>query len=88
MASWNGKSNNPKGKPKGTLNRATIDFKLGVNKLIEYATPQMTEWLMDIPDPAKRLEMIYKFAQFGYPLLARTEMVGKDGGDIKISWEK
>lgn len=67
------------GRPKGMQNRATIEFREGVNKLIETATPKLVEWLEEIDDPNKRLDMVYKFAQFGYPLLARTEHTSPDG---------
>lgn len=77
-----GKSGNPKGKKAGQQNKATLEFKEAVNKLIDYATPQMVEWLELVAqeDPSKALDHIYKFAQFGYPLLARTEQTGPDGG--------
>lgn len=66
---------------KGIPNRATIEFKEAVTNLINYATPQMVDWLASVEDPSKRLEHIYKFAQFGYPLLARTDVqtLDKDG---------
>lgn len=64
------------GRPKGSANQATIEFKDAVNKLIDYATPQMVSWLSEIEDPSKRLDHIYKFAQFGYPLLSRQTQAG------------
>lgn len=74
-----------KGRPKGKPNAATVEFKEAVKHLIEYATPQMTEWLSVVAqeDPSRALEHIFKFAQFGYPLLARSEHTGPDGKDIK-----
>lgn len=71
-----GQTNNKAGRPPGTLNKTTIEFKQAINNLIEYATPEMTQWLKCVAfsDPYKALEMVYKFAQFGYPLLARTEV--------------
>ena len=78
------------GRPKGAVNKTTLEFKEAVNKLIEFATPQMIDWLERIAEdnPDKALDHVYKFAQFGYPLLARTEIdqknrhVDKDGNDI------
>ena len=75
---------NPAGKPKGTQNRTTVEFKSAVKHLIDFATPQMVGWLEKIAQesPEKALEMVYKFAQFGYPLLARSEI--KHEGDQKL----
>lgn len=67
---------NPKGRKRGTPNKATIEFKEAVTNLINYATPQMTKWLSHVAseDPSKALDHVYKFAQFGFPLLARTDV--------------
>ena len=73
---------NLNGRPKGVQNKATVEFKEAVTNMISYATPQMVKWLEKIAkkNPEKALEMVYKFAQFGYPLLARTEKTGPGGG--------
>ena len=75
------------GRPKGVPNKSTIEFKLAVTKLIEYATPQMVSWLEAVAaeDPSKALDHLYKFAQFGYPLLARTDTVlsGPNGSPVE-----
>ena len=57
-----------------------------VNKLIDYATPEMVDWLQLVAqeDPSKALDHVYKFAQFGYPLLSRSQLTGKDDGPIEI----
>jgi hypothetical protein len=69
------KPRNPAGRHKGKPNRVTVEFKEAVNNLISFATPQMVDWLTVVAaeDPNKALEHVYKFAQFGYPLLARTD---------------
>lgn len=75
MAQSKRKSANPSGRPKGTPNKSTIEFKEAVNNLINSATPEMVKWLEHVAeeDPSKALEHVYKFAQFGYPLLSRSE---------------
>lgn len=93
MGQKKGQTGNPNGRPKGIQNRATTEFKEAVNNLIAFATPQMIDWLerIAVEDPAKALELIYKFAQFGYPLLQRTQVAGdeenplvfKDISDVK-----
>lgn len=86
MAQPKGKSGNPNGRPKGTQNRATLEFKEAVNNLINFATPQMVDWLEQIAQesPDKALDHVYKFAQFGYPLLARTELTGDKKNPVQV----
>lgn len=69
------------GRTAGTPNKVTVEFKDAVNKLIDFATPQMVDWLTIIAkeDPNKALDHVYKFAQFGYPLLSRAEMKHEGG---------
>ena len=73
------------GRAKGSENKATVEFKEAVNNLINFATPKMVAWLERIAEesPDKALDHVYKFAQFGYPLLARQEHrdVDKNGDD-------
>lgn len=75
------------GKKKGQQNRATTDFKDAVNRLLDYATPHMVEWLGLVAqeDPAKALDHVHKFAEYAHPKLARTEHTGKDGKDLYAS---
>lgn len=74
------------GKKAGTQNKATMEFKEAVNNLIEYATPQMIVWLGQIAenDPNKALDHVFKFAQFGYPLLSRTALTNPEGGALEV----
>lgn len=75
MVAKKGEVRNPGGRPKGAPNKSTMEFKEAVNKLINFATPKMVKWLEDVAeeDPGKALDHVYKFAQFGYPLLSRSE---------------
>lgn len=69
------------GRKKGEQNKATLEFKEAINNLIAFATPQMIDWLerVALDSPDKALDMVYKFAQFGYPLLARQDNTSSDG---------
>lgn len=74
------------GRKKGIPNKATVEFKEAVNNLIEYATPQMIGWLGQIAesDPNKALDHVFKFAQFGYPLLSRTALTNPEGNTLEV----
>lgn len=81
---------NPNGRIKGKPNKATIEFKEAVTNLINYAAPEMVEWLKEVAqdDKSKALEHIYKMAQFSFPLLARTEGSVKHSGKIEFAWKE
>jgi hypothetical protein len=85
-----GSTGNPNGRPVGIQNKATLEFKTAVNNLINFATPQMISWLerVALTDPDKALDMVYKFAQFGYPLLARTESTNLNVNAEKLTKEQ
>lgn len=75
------------GRIKGTPNKATIEFKEALNKLLDIAAPDMVEWLEKIDDPFKRFEVLSKFAEFIYPKLARTEIKNPEGETFRTSSE-
>ena len=64
----------PGGRPKGVPNKATMQFKEALNNLLEHSAPSMIEWLGQIDDPAKRFDILSKFAEYIYPKLGRTEV--------------
>jgi len=77
------------GKKKGTENKATKDIKEAYRQLIEKNLDNMTKWLETIAykDPAKAINIISELSEYVIPKLARSEHVGEDGGDIKISFK-
>lgn len=85
MAAPKGHNGQGGGRPPGSSNKVTLEFKEAVNNLINFATPRMVSWLGDIAaeDPNKALDHVFKFAQFGYPLIARSELTGLNGGAIE-----
>lgn len=73
------------GRPAGTPNKATLEFKGAVNNLINHATPNMVEWLDKIAgtSPEKAFDIISKLAEYAHPKLARTEIRNPDGETFK-----
>lgn len=80
-----GKSGNPRGKPKGSISKTTVEFKEALTNLLNYAAPEMTKWLQRVAeiDPAKALDHVGKLAEYIHPKLGRTEHTGAGGGPIE-----
>ena len=90
----------PKGTPKtggrtaGTPNKATREFRETINKLLEGNADNVAKWLTIVAegdlereiksDPGKALDLLAKLAEFAAPKLARTELVGAEGGPVQV----
>jgi hypothetical protein len=75
-----------KGRPKGSPNRATSTAREAIALFVDENTPRLQGWLDEIaatkgPDVAFRCVM--DLLEYHIPKLARTEMTGKDGGEIE-----
>lgn len=80
------------GRPKGSPNKATKEFRQTVTKLLEDNSENVGRWLMIVaegdgtesikPDPAKALDLLAKLAEFASPKLARTELTGEGGSPL------
>lgn len=85
-----GQSGNPKGKARGTLNKATTEFKEVLNNLLKDSSDKFQGWIDKIAedDPAKALDLLSKLAEYVYPKLARTEqqILDKEGKPADASW--
>jgi hypothetical protein len=93
-------TNRGRGRPKGAINKTTIEFRETIQKLLDKNTDNVSIWLEDIangdpltdrkPDPYKALDMLSKLAEYAAPKLARTEHVGANDGPVEmmITWQK
>lgn len=72
-------------KPKGAVNKVTMEVKEAFKNLLEMNTPNMIEWMERVAakEPAKALSLCADLAEFIVPKLARTEHTGADGGAIE-----
>ena len=89
MAAPKGVAQNPNGKKKGTMNKATRDFKEALNAMLQNNAENIAEWLQEVAmeDPARALDQLGKFAEFVYPKLARTTMVGEAENPLRTQQE-
>lgn len=86
MAYKKGQSGNPSGKPRGALNRVTVEFRDTVRKLLEDNAENVSLWLSQVAatDPDKALDKLARLAEYAAPKLGRVEHTGLDGGPIKV----
>ena len=84
-----------KGRPKGAVNKSTATVREAIATLLDRNAEKMDEWLQMVaygddslglkPAPDKALDIMQKMAEYHIPKLARTEVTGKDGDDLKVS---
>lgn len=89
---------NRSGRPKGSPNKVTQEFRETIRKLLENNSENIETWFYQIangtdevkPDPKGALDLLAKLAEFAAPKLARTEVVGdeKQPQRMVITWKK
>ncbi len=73
------------GSRKGIPNRTTQKVREAVARIAEHNIESVQKWLEDIKDPRQRLDLFIRLLEYHIPKLARTELTGEDGGEIKIA---
>lgn len=80
------------GRPKGTPNKATTEFRQTITALLEKNAANVDLWLQRVaegdgenvkPDPGRALDLMAKLAEYAAPKLNRTEHVGEGGGPVQ-----
>ncbi len=84
-----------RGRPPGSLNKATKTFRETVSRLLEDNAENVSKWLYEVAegnqekelkaDPKGALTLLAQMAEYATPKLNRTEMTGDGGGPIEVS---
>ena len=86
-------TNRGRGRPAGSVNKATKTFRDTINTLLEGNAENVSIWLEQVAtggsdpdkaDPAKALDLLAKLAEYAAPKLSRAEHVGDGGGALTV----
>ena len=74
------------GSRKGIPNKATVEFRETIQKLLDDNRENVSKWLASVAsdDPARALDLVSKLAEYAAPKLSRAEMTGRDGGPLVV----
>lgn len=88
-------TNRGRGRPPGSVNKATKTFRETVSRLLEDNAENVSKWLYEVAegnaekelkaDPKGALTLLAQMAEYATPKLARTEVTGKDGGALEFA---
>ena len=87
-------TNRGRGRPPGSVNKATKTFRDTVTRLLEDNAENVSKWLTEVAegsvekelkaDPKAALTLLAQMAEYATPKLNRTEVTGEDGGPVDI----
>jgi hypothetical protein len=74
------------GRPKGTPNKVTAEMKEGFLQAFKNKEPMFEKWLDEVAanDPAAACKIMVSMADFIFPRIGRTELVGDGGGPLEF----
>jgi hypothetical protein len=88
-------TNRGRGRPPGSVNKATKTFRETVSRLLEDNAENVSKWLIEVAegsvekelkaDPKGALTLLAQMAEYATPKLNRTEMTGDGGGPVEVS---
>jgi hypothetical protein len=71
------------GRVKGTPNKLTTDVRAAIAQFAQANVGKMEAWLLEIEDPAKRLDLYLRAIEYHLPKLGRMEVTGANGGPVQ-----
>lgn len=77
------------GRPSGVPNKVTMEVKQAIAAFTSNNAEKLDQWLNEVDDPAKRLDLYFKALEYTMPKLARTEVAGDQKQPIKhtVTWK-
>lgn len=66
------------GRPKGVPNKTTAEIKQAIGVFISHNADKLNDWIAEVEDPAKRIDLYLKAMEYAVPKLARNEHVGDE----------
>ncbi len=87
MAAPKGHNFNPRGRGKGTPNKATVNAREAIARLVDGNAHRLNKWLDQIAaeNPLDAFRCFMDICEYHIPKLARTEITGKDGEKLQIN---
>lgn len=78
---------NPHGRPPGTPNKVTTDFRLSVKNLLDDCGPQLFEWVQRVAEknPQRAVDCLAALAEYATPKLSRVTHTGDPDAPILFS---
>jgi hypothetical protein len=75
---------NRSGRPKGSRNHVTKVIEEQFGNVLENRLPDLERWINQTAqeNPAKAADLLMRLSERFLPLIARTEITGKDGEDL------
>jgi hypothetical protein len=69
----------------GVPNKATTDVRNAIAVFASAHAATISEWLLAVEDPGKRLDLYFRALEYHIPKLGRTELTGADEGPLQVS---
>jgi hypothetical protein len=76
---------NKGGRPKGSLNKATLDVRNALRLIAERHVGNLNGWVQRISkkDPARAADLVLRMFEYFIPKVSRLEVSGRDGQPIE-----